>query len=90
MALSTIAFCRNCKWRSSDHPIQRGVAGAPCPKCGHGVSALHCDPDYSGTDGFGRPYVEADAMKAHLEEAGISPTSPNNIALPRHSDDGKG
>lgn len=86
MALTTIAFCHNCKWRSSANPIQRDVAGAPCPKCGGGVSALHCDPAYTGTDQFGRPYVEANAIAAHLTEAGVSIVAPTAvIPLPQHA-----
>ena len=84
MALTTIAFCHHCKWRSSAHPIDYHIAGAPCPTCSSGVSALHCDPAYTGTDQFGRPYIEADAIKGHLTHHGISTVNPVGVALPQY------
>lgn len=84
MALSTIAFCDHCKWRSSVNASQYNAAGAPCPTCGHGVSALHCDPTYTGTDPFGRPYVEATEIAAHLTRHGVSTVAPVGVALPQH------
>jgi hypothetical protein len=82
MALTTIAFCRQCKWRSSANPHKPDAAGADCPGCGSGVSALHCDPEYVGTDHIGRPYVEADAINEHLAEAGVPIIEPVGIATP--------
>ena len=82
MALTTIAFCHNCKWRSSPQPMQKGIAGLPCPHCGSGVSDIHCDPAFVGTDHFGRPYIEADAIVAHLNQNGISTSDPVNVPLP--------
>lgn len=83
MALTTIAFCHHCKWRSSQNPIQRDVAGTPCPTCGCGISALHCDPAYVGTDQFGRKYVEAQAINEHLAHAGVSTAAPVGVPLPQ-------
>lgn len=85
MALTTVVFCDTCKWRSSENPIKRDAAGAPCPKCGCGVSALHFDPTYTGVDLFGRPYVEATAADAHLALHGVSHVKPANVALPEHA-----
>ena len=76
MALTTIAFCRQCKWRSSTTPGSVHAAGAACPTCGTGISTLHYDPTYTGTDPFGRPYSEMAAAAAHLVEAGISTVAP--------------
>jgi hypothetical protein len=86
MAARTIAFCRNCKWRSSAQPVDLHCAGAPCPTCGCGISALHFDPAYTGTDDLGRPYNEMAVAAAHLFEAGVptaAPGSPTPIP-PRH------
>lgn len=83
MAVSTIAFCHGCKWRSSAQPFVPGyAAGAPCPVCGRAVSTLHCDPAFTGTDPFGQPYVEADAIASHLTQNGISTSDPVNVPLP--------
>jgi len=84
MALTTIAFCHHCKWRSSESPIQIDAAGAPCPTCGTGISALHCDPSYTGTDPFGRHYVEAQAIQDHLARAGVTTVNPVGVAIPKH------
>jgi len=84
MALTTIAFCHHCKWRSSESPIDYNVAGAPCPTCGCGISALHCDPTYVGTDSFGRHYVEAQEIHAHLQSAGVTTVNPAGVTIPKH------
>ena len=76
MALTTIAFCRQCKWRSSTTPGSVHAAGAACPTCGTGISTLHYDPAYTGTNPIGQPYSEMAAAAAHLVEAGISTVGP--------------
>ena len=84
MALTTIAFCHSCKWRSSALPIQPKCAGAPCPTCGAGVSALHYDPTFTGTID-GQPYNEMAAAAAHLAQHGISTVGPATaVAIPPH------
>ena len=79
MAITTIAFCRQCKWRSSVTPGQVQAAGAACPTCGTGISTLHYDPAYTGTNPIGQPYSEMAAAAAHLAEAGISTVGPSAV-----------
>jgi hypothetical protein len=84
MASITIAFCRACKWRSSCQPLTLHCAGAPCPACGTGISALHYDPTYTDTRN-GRPYTEMAAAAQHLHEAGIATAGPTTtIPIPAH------
>ena len=76
MAISTVAFCRQCKWRSSVVPGHTSCAGNACPNCGTGVSCQSFDPTYVGTDILGKPYNEQATANAHLTSAGVSTTPP--------------
>jgi hypothetical protein len=85
MAVTTLAFCRQCKWRSSVTPGRVQAAGAACPTCSTGISTLHYDPTYTGTDPLGRPYSETAVAAAYLAEAGISTVAPATaVAIPPH------
>lgn len=82
MALMTIGYCLNCKWRSSPAPLAATVANAPCPTCKAGILALHYDPtDTAPHLPVVGIYAALTAAQLILAQAGV-PTADPEVAVP--------